>query len=144
LIVLDTGVLVAIVSEDDNAHKVCTEWFRSVDLDELVVPAGILAEACYLIHQKMGSDTESAFLEDLAEGLYGTLAQVEPEDLRRMSVLVAQYKGFPLGTADSCVIATAERYQASRVATLDHRHFRTVKPSHVVAFELLPTTYYPS
>jgi predicted nucleic acid-binding protein len=37
-------------------------------------------------------------------------------------------------------VAVAERLGATRIATLDHRHFRAVRPAHCAAFELLPTT----
>ncbi|MFH8807786.1 hypothetical protein ACH4GZ_11050 [Streptomyces hygroscopicus] len=55
-----------------------------------------------------------------------------------MAELMQQYRGFPLGVADASVIAPAERLKASSVATLDHRHFRAVKPLHVPALTLLP------
>jgi uncharacterized protein len=55
-----------------------------------------------------------------------------------MADLVRQYADFPLGTADASVIATAERLSATRVATIDHRHFRAVRPARCAAFELLP------
>src|ERR1700675_859008 len=32
--------------------------------------------------------------------------------------------------ADASVVAVAERLKATRVATLDHRHFRAVRPTH--------------
>lgn len=31
-----------------------------------------------------------------------------------------------------------ERLGATHVATIDHRHFRAVRPAHCSAFELLP------
>jgi hypothetical protein len=36
------------------------------------------------------------------------------------------------------VIAIAERLAATSIATIDHRHFRAVRPAHCEAFELLP------
>jgi hypothetical protein len=36
------------------------------------------------------------------------------------------------------VIALAERHGATRVATLDKRHFTVVRPRHAPALELLP------
>jgi predicted nucleic acid-binding protein len=36
------------------------------------------------------------------------------------------------------VVAVAERLGAKRIATLDHRDFTVVRPSHVTAFTLLP------
>lgn len=43
----------------------------------------------------------------------------------------------PLWT-DAAVIAVAERLRITEVATLDHRHFRVVRPRHIPAFTLLP------
>jgi predicted nucleic acid-binding protein len=40
--------------------------------------------------------------------------------------------------ADASVVAVAERLKTARIATLDHRHFRAVRPAHCDAFELLP------
>jgi hypothetical protein len=36
------------------------------------------------------------------------------------------------------VIALAERYGVTRIATLNRRHCAVVRPRHVEAFELLP------
>jgi hypothetical protein len=36
------------------------------------------------------------------------------------------------------VVALAERLDVVEVATLDHRHFRIVRPRHAKAFTLLP------
>lgn len=49
-----------------------------------------------------------------------------------------QYRGFPLGVADTSVIAATERLKADEVATLDQRHFRAVTPAHGTALKLLP------
>jgi predicted nucleic acid-binding protein len=59
-------------------------------------------------------------------------------DLTRMADLVRTYADFPLGAADASVVAIAERLGATRVATIDHKHFRAVRPAHCEAFELLP------
>lgn len=55
-----------------------------------------------------------------------------------MHELVEQYADLPLGVTDASVIALAERHRATGIATLDHRDFRVMKPSHVPAFTLLP------
>lgn len=38
----------------------------------------------------------------------------------------------------SCVVAAAERLDATEVATLDRRHFTVFRPRHEVALQLLP------
>lgn len=55
-----------------------------------------------------------------------------------MAELVARYHELPLGSVDASVIAAAERRGVTEVATLDHRHFRVVRPNHTDALHLLP------
>jgi hypothetical protein len=43
---------------------------------------------------------------------------------------MAQYGYMPRGTTDALVIALAERLGIAKIATLDERHFRTVRQSH--------------
>jgi uncharacterized protein len=67
-----------------------------------------------------------------------TCVDLVPEDFARMAELVQTYADFPLGTTDAAGVALAERLGLGEIATLDHRHFRVVRPRHVHAFELLP------
>lgn len=55
---------------------------------------------------------------------------VDTSDLTRMAESVRRYAGFPLGAADASVVAVAERLKTARIVTLDHRHFRAVRPAH--------------
>jgi uncharacterized protein len=59
-------------------------------------------------------------------------------DWTRIAELTEQYKDLPLGIVDASVIALAERRRLDTIATLDHRHFATVKPRHIDAFTLVP------
>jgi predicted nucleic acid-binding protein len=103
----------------------------------LIVPAPILTEVCYLASTRLGAVAEAAFLESLAAGEL-QLEATTPSDLARMADLVRTYADFPLGAVDASVVATAERLGATRVATIDHRHFHAIRPKHCPAFELLP------
>jgi uncharacterized protein len=138
VIVVDTGPLVALADADDKHHQVCRAWFVGADRLDLVIPAPVIAEVCYLIARYCGPPVEAAFLGDLGHGAYGSVSPVFPDDLTRMSQLVTQYADLPLGGTDACVIATAERLGTSEIATLDRRHFAIVRPAHVDAFTLLP------
>jgi len=70
----------------------------------------------------------------------GTASVVDQQigDYARMAELVETYADFPLGTTDAAVVAVAERLGITEIATLDHRHFRAVRPRHTRAFTLLP------
>jgi hypothetical protein len=59
-------------------------------------------------------------------------------DLARARELQIQYRDLGLGIVDSSIIALAERLGEPKVATLDHRHFGTVRPVHADALLLLP------
>jgi hypothetical protein len=94
-------------------------------------------EASYLIEHRLGPLAEHRFLREIVGDDY----QVEPltkDDMRRMAELVQQYADLPLGAVDASVVAVSERPGAHEVATLDHRHFRVVRPRHIEAFTLLP------
>lgn len=139
MIVVDTGPLVALASPNDTHHTACRTWFDAVPARrDLLIPAPVIAEACYLVERFGGPEVEAVFLDDLAAGAFGTVTGPMPEDISRMAQLVRRYASLPLGGTDACVVAVAERVKAHQVATVDRRHFAVVRPHHVDAFELLP------
>jgi predicted nucleic acid-binding protein len=67
-----------------------------------------------------------------------TIEHVGDADLERAAELVETYSDLALGTVDAALVAIAERLGASKIATLDCRHFTVVRSTHVPSFELLP------
>lgn len=132
--VVDTGPLIAATSRDEPNHERSLAVLRQSDL-RLVVPALVVAEACYTLGRRAGPSVEAGFLRGL-EG-YEVEAPA-PEDWPRMAELVEQYADFPLGGTDASVIALAERLDTPVIVTLDRRHFGAIRPRHCPAFELLP------
>lgn len=90
-----------------------------------------------MLYSRAGAQAEADFLRDIADGIYD-LVHVNNADIVRAAELVEQYADLPLGTADSFVIAVAERFGTANVATLDRRHFSVVRPAHVGTLTLLP------
>ena len=103
----------------------------------ILVPVLVITEVTYLLATRLGPTAEVRFLGDLASGALTPL-QVEPGDWLRIAELVAKYADLPLGTVDASVVAGAERLGITAIATFDRRHFGTVRPDHVEAFDLLP------
>jgi uncharacterized protein len=101
------------------------------------VPTLCLAEAAHFVGTRVGWRSEIGLLAAL-ESAELTLAPVEPSDLARVAELVHSYRDLPLGTTDASLVAAAERLGATTIATLDHRHFAVVRPTHVEAFDLVP------
>ncbi len=135
-VVVDAGPLYAYVDRADAAHRRCVD-FVSAFAGTLVVPQLVIAEVAHLVGTRLGVQAELLFLADIAEGAFST-EPVAAADWLRVIELVRKYRDFPLGTVDASVIACAERLQIRSVATLDHRHFAAVHPSHAEAFALLP------
>lgn len=96
----------------------------------------VITEVAYLLETRLGVEAEVRFIADLAEGNLIAEPVLAPDWLR-IAELVAKYRDLPLGTADSSVVAAAERLGITEVATLDRRHFTVVHPSNG-PFTLLP------
>ncbi|MGH3870861.1 MAG: type II toxin-antitoxin system VapC family toxin [Pseudonocardiaceae bacterium] len=135
-VIVDAGPLYAYTDADDAAHQRCAE-FLSCYHGTLIVPTLVITEVCYLIQTRLGTHAELLFLGDLASGAF-SVEPVAVTDWFRVIELVDKYRDFPLGTVDASVVACAERLGISDIATLDHRHFRAMRPGHVDAFTLLP------
>lgn len=97
----------------------------------------MLGETFYLVGQYLGPRSEADLARSLADERYHIEAPVE-SDLLRAAELIERYADLPLGGTDALVVAAAERHRIVQVATLDHRHFRVVRPRHCDAFELVP------
>ena len=136
IVVVDTGPLVAVADRDDVHHRTCTDWFDS-STDTVVVPAPVIVEVCWLLGRRVGPAAEAAFLAALAGG-DPRIEELTAEDYRRASRLVERYADLDLGFVDASVIAVAERLGIDTVATINHRDFRVVRPTHLDAFNIVP------
>jgi predicted nucleic acid-binding protein len=135
-LILDTGPLLAALDRADPDHEGCAALLLKAH-EDLLVPALVLAELDYWCHERLTGDVWLAFLEDLLDGAYRAEAPTNG-DLRRCLELQRQYADLRLGVVDASVVALAERLAEPKIATLDHRHFGVVRPSHVDALRLLP------
>lgn len=122
MITLDTAGIVAALNRRDANYQAA----RRVLLTErrpFIVPAGILAEAAYMIERLMGQRVLQAFVADLIAGAF--VLDCGEHDLNRAAQLIERYADLPLGLSDAMVIACAERH-GGRVLTFDVRHFGVV------------------
>jgi hypothetical protein len=135
-LILDTGPLLAGLDAANPDHAACAALITDVN-EDLIVPALVLAELDYWCHERLGADVWLLFLEDVLEGVY-VVHSPTIDDLRRCLVIQRQYVDLTLGVVDASVFALVERMREPKLATLDHRHFRALRPAHVDALGLLP------
>ena len=134
-LVLDTSVLVAALDADDAHHQRCAELLS--DGEELVIPAPVIPELDYFCRR---AGEPERLLEVLEDGQRGALRieELRASDYVRIIELSRAYTDLRAGFVDSAVLAVVERLGEKRLATLDHRHFATMRPRHIEALELLP------
>lgn len=134
--IIDTGPLVAAANRKEPDHDACRRLLTETP-GRLIVPALVVAEATFMIERAGGAAVEARFLRSLQSPLF----QIElptDQDLGRAAELVEKYADLPLGGTDASVVALAERLHETEIATLDHRHFKVVRPIHIAAFTLMP------
>jgi predicted nucleic acid-binding protein len=135
-LVVDAGALVAQAIEDDPYHSRAAGALRA-ETDILVTTDLAVAEADYLILDRLGVDAELAFIDDLVAGTYivDCLTRDELADARG---LVANYRELRIGLAHASLVVLADRYATTRILTFDQRAFRAVTPLKGGAFTIVP------
>lgn len=135
-LILDTGPLYASLDRKDQDHERCRELIESAG-EEIVIPAPVLPEVDYLASTRMGASPMVALMRDIESGAY-RVKELQSHDYPRVRELMDRYADMDLGFVDASVIAVVERLGEPKLATLDRRHFLTVRVRHVDALELVP------
>ena len=122
LITLDTSGLFALINRSDPDHRAAVDALAA-ERPPYIVPAGIMAEICYLIEARLGHDVLDAFLADLCDGAFHL--DCGEGDLPEIRRLANRYRDLPLGFSDAAVVACALR-SGGLVLTFDRRDFDVV------------------
>jgi len=132
--IVDTGVVFGAMDASDSHHEAASRLLASAD--EILLPAPTLVELDWLSASRNVPATD-AILRDIVAGAAHSI-ELTLEDYRRVRELCSTYADLPLGLVDASVVALAERYGETTVATFDRRHFSVVRPRHVEALTLVP------
>jgi len=135
-LILDTGPLYAALDRDDADHADCRRLIES-SKEPITVPAPVLVEVEYWTQKRLGTGAWLALLDDIDAGAF-TVEDLTPADYRRVRELCDRYADADIGFVDAAVLAVTERLAEPKLATLDRRHFGTLRPRHVDALVLLP------
>lgn len=136
MLIVDTGILVAAADRTDPHHTDSVSIVTD-DPGPLVTTPMVMAEAAYLLGRELGSHAEVTLYQSIIDSDL-TVENLASDDWTRIRELVETFADLPLGGTDASVVTIAERLGATRVATLDTRHFRVVRPQHCDAFEIIP------
>lgn len=136
MLLVDTNVWLAAGDRSARQHEPCAEVL-SRNVGQLASTVPVIAETAWLLLDRIGAEAQRRFLDMIAAEEVEAVGLVLA-DWQRIAELVAVYADLRLDVVDASTIAVAERLGQRTVATLDHRDFRTVRPAHVPAFELVP------
>lgn len=131
---LDTGVLVAFLHRDDEAHERAVETLRSARVTLLTTEA-ILTESMYLLARTRGgmSACLEFFLRDGA-----LLVPSSRSSLARCRRVMQTYADLPADFADATLVALAEETDSWTVYTLDRKDFSVYRGPGGERFEIRP------
>ena len=135
-LVVDTGPLLAAMDRSDKHHLACRRLLETTS-ETLVIPAPVLVEVDYFVHDRLTPAVFVQLLDDIAAGAF-VVADLTAADFPRVRELCARYAGADIGFVDASVLAVVERLGEHKLATIDHKHFGMLRPRHVAALDLLP------
>jgi predicted nucleic acid-binding protein len=135
-LIVDAGALYAQADADEARHAEVAQILRG-ERELLVTTELAIAEADYLILDRLGPDVELAFVDDLVSGTF-VVECLTRDDLARARGVVERYRDLRLGLADASLVVLAQRHGTTRILSVDERAFRTVAPLQGGTFTVLP------
>jgi uncharacterized protein len=137
VVIADTSALIAFFNQTDKHHHAVRQGIA--EAGHLVVSPCVLTELDYLVATRQGPAATSEILRyaagRVAAGRWEVPA-IGPLLLAAHAVL----EDYPaVGLADAMNVVLAREFRTDVIATLDHRHFRVIRPlTRHSAFRLLP------
>ena len=131
-VLLDTGVIVALLDRSERTHTRCVEAIESL-VAPLVTCEAVIAEACYLLRGVHGA--ADAVLDNVEAGVFEIPFRLTGAS-RSIRLLMKKYARVPMDFADACLVHLADELDTGRILTLDS-DFHTYRWRKGRAFELL-------
>jgi len=114
-VLLDTGVIVALLDRSEKFHQACAEVVRELGAP-LITCEAVIAESCYLLRNLAGAP--EAVIENVAAGVFQVPFQLSREAVGLKYVL-RKYRDRKIDLADACLICLAEEFETADILTLD-------------------------
>ena len=134
-VLLDTGVIVALLDRSESFHKTCAQTVREVEAP-LVTCEAVITESCYLLRNLSGAS--GAVIENIAAGIFQLPFQLS-RDTAGVRQVMQKYKDRKIDLADACLIRLADEFGTADILTLD-RDFAIYRWGKNKPFRVLPST----
>ena len=114
-VLLDTGVIVALLDRDERFHQACAETIRGLE-SPLVTCEAVITESCYLLRGLPGAP--EAVIENVVAGIFQLPFQLSREAAAVKQVL-RKFRDRGIDLADACLIRLADEFETADILTLD-------------------------
>ena len=132
-VLLDTGVIVALLDRSERLHDACAEVVREIEAP-LITCEAVIAESCYLLRNLTGAS--EAIIENVGAGIFQIPFQLSHEATGVKQVL-RKYRDRRIDLADACLIRLADEFGTADILTLDN-DFAVYRWGRNRAFRMLP------
>ena len=131
---VDTGPIVAILSESDEHHQACVGQLQCIG-GPLLTCWPVIAEAAWLLraHPQAVGRLLSSF-----DGRPFELLPLNEADLSGIAAILAKYKGLGIQLADASLVHLANREGIETMFTLDRRDFGVLRLARGKKLRLIP------
>ncbi len=133
-VLIDTGPIVAILSEDDEHHGRCTEALAALT-PPLLTCWPILTEAAWLLRGR--PDALQKMFDGFPGGLFALLP-LDAEYVPTIAGLMRRYRSAGLQLADAALAHLADREGMRRVFTIDRRDFSIIRLKRNRTLTIIP------
>ena len=114
-VLLDTGVIVALLDRSEKRHARCVALMEDFE-GPLVTCEAVIAESCYLLRGLPGAS--EAVLENVVRGVFQIPFQLSRSAAPVRSIM-RKYRDLPADFADACLIHLADELNTGEILTLD-------------------------
>jgi uncharacterized protein len=132
-VLLDTGVIVALLDRSEKFHQACATAIREVEAP-LITCEPVIAESCYLLRILPGAP--EAVIENVAAGIFQIPFQLSRETAGVKQTL-RKYRDLKIDLADACLIRLADEFESADILTLD-KDFEIYRWGKNKPFRMLP------
>ena len=114
-VLLDTGVIVALLDRSEKYHDRCVRVVKTL-AQPLATCEAVIAESCYLLRDVAGAP--EAILENVEKGIF-QIPLFLPRSAVFIRRIIRKYRDQQIDLADACLIHLAEELDTGEILTLD-------------------------
>jgi uncharacterized protein len=114
-ILLDTGVIVALLDRSEALHRACAQAVRETE-SPLITCEAVIAESCYLLRNLPGAI--EAVIDNVTAGIFQIPLQLSRE-AAGVKQIIRKYRDRRIDLADACLIRLADEFGTADILTVD-------------------------